>query len=119
MSKSTKSILRLINLTEIIRQRNKNFMRLKNHLKLNPLFDRFTPKKNASPIGFPLKVDDSELAQKKLANEGIYAVRYWPELKDLLEENCFEKILLDKILFLPINEMPSEKKIDKIIDVNT
>ena len=118
MSRSTMSMLRLFNLAEIIEKRNNNYTRLKKYFNTDRIFKDIDLKNNASPIGFPLKVDNSEVTQTKLAMEGIYTIRYWPELKGIIATDSFESYLLDKTLFLAIHEMPTKKQIDKIASVN-
>lgn len=118
MSKSTMSMLRLFDLSEIIRDRNNNYARLKECFYVDNIFKNVALKSTASPIGFPLKVDNSELTQAKLAKEGIYTIRYWPELKHIIAENSVERYLLDKTLFLAIHEMPTQEQIDKIARFN-
>ena len=114
MSNTTKTIIKMININEVVRKRNLLYKSLKKCLDISECFESVKLPLLFTPIGFPLKVRDSETTQKVLGEKGIYTVRYWPELNNILIKDEFEYYLLNKIVIVSLQSAPTEMQIEKI-----
>lgn len=67
-----------------------------------------------APLCYPLAVPDGRRLHERLAAQGIYCPRYWPDLKPL---NDFERALLDQTAYLPVDHRYSEQDMSRMADV--
>ena len=113
MSKTTSFLLKIIDIKNVIRNRNDIFRKLSKLLPKYHLFKKnIFSEPNFSPIGFPLFVNNSLKVQKKLEENKIYTIRFWPELGNFFKKDSIEYLLINNLLFFPINSMPTDKQIE-------
>ena len=115
MSETTHMLLIILDIKKILLNRFNVYSSLQNIFGSNVLFpfDGFSV--SESPIGFPLHVNDSKSVQRLLAEIGMYAARYWPELDDVDYLNEFEEYLLNKTLFLPLYRKFKSKTYEEVL----
>lgn len=115
MSRVTRFLLQVYDVNALIQNRNRVFGHLRRLLPIHPLFKNTSLNPAASPIGFPVKVDNAAKAQSALAEKKIYAVRYWPELHKSGLLSPIERELLSRTMFLPLDGEYSDAHISAIL----
>lgn len=114
MSRVTRHLLGVYDLAAVLEQRRANYRTLQGRLPAHPLFTDFVPAAQHSPIGFAVRVADACAAQQRLGREGVYAVRYWPELDEDTALNGVERELLDHTLIVPIGDTLSDPQVARV-----
>ena len=114
MSPITKRILESIDYDSIAKKRRNNFetihsfMEKKNNLNLDL---------SIAPFTYPLLIENGKNLKKRLIEQKIYIPTYWYEV---MERNCvsnIEKMLVDDLVCIPIDQRLDEKDIQHIIKV--
>ncbi|URI15033.1 hypothetical protein [Brevundimonas albigilva] len=67
-----------------------------------------------TPLCYPLAVEDGVDLQRRLAMERIFCPRYWPEV---VPANAFERTLVERTVFLPIDHRYSTEDMHRVADV--
>ncbi len=75
-SRFTRAILPRLDYEGIVRARRRNFLRLRERLASVPTFFRMLPK-GASPLFYPILVEDKDAVMASLAERGIETVNFW------------------------------------------
>lgn len=102
MSKLTKKLIQNANHKEIASKRRANFNYLKERLDpLNKI--SFKLNSDAVPMAYPFVSEFPQL-QKKLAENRIYCAKYWPNTKLPVPEIGVEKMFLNQLIGLPIDQ---------------
>lgn len=121
MSRLTQRILSGIDYKAIKKMRRKNFIllhhRLRNQNRLSSLIESVYEQDSFVPLCYPLMCDHAELLRNRLIEEKIYVPQYWPELRDSLELNDFERRFVHQIACLPIDQRYGEAEMQKIMRI--
>ena len=111
MSKKSITILKQINLNQIIKQRQSNYKALQKSIK--SLYKSIN--KNTCPLKFPILTKDRESIRKKLIQNGIYPSIHWKLEKEVSKKFKQSKDISNKILTLPIDHIYTTQDMNKII----
>jgi len=118
MSRLTQRILSGIDYEAIKKTRRKNFTRFHQFLgKQNGLFsliESVFESDSFVPLCYPYMCDHAESLRKRLIEDKIYISLYWPELRDSLELNDFERRFVRQIVCLPIDQRYGEAEMEII-----
>ena len=113
-SETTRYLLSVYDIKKVIRDRNKNFQKLRTEMPLYPAFNDWVSAPGFSPIGYPLFVKNAQRAQDILSESKVYAARYWPDLDLNDTTNGFEKELLEHLLIVPISTSLTESQLSSL-----
>ena len=95
----------------IVTRRRANYQVLAERFADNRLtFDS----RNQTPLCYPLVVEDGVGIQRRLAEKRIFCPRYWPEVAPA---NAFERTLVERTVFLPIDHRYSSQDMHRVADV--
>lgn len=111
MSRLTEEIASQLDLENIKSRRCNNFDRLANRLGQHNIL---TFKRGPQiPLCYPMMVSQDGLRQHLIANR-IFAPTYWPGVEPL---NSFEKALLERTAFLPIDHRYGADEVDNVAGI--
>jgi hypothetical protein len=118
MSRLTQRILGNIDYDAIKKIRRKNFILLHHHLRkqngLSSLIESVYEQDSFVPLCYPLMCDHAELLRNRLIENKIYVPQYWPELRDSVKLNDFERRFVRQIVCLPIDQRYGKAEMEKI-----
>ena len=105
MSEVTSYLLRILDVKQIIAQRNMRFSLLLQRLGMTHPWAALPLNERASPIGFPVCLPNAQQVQSKLAQHKIFSIRYWPMADNKLTAlNEVERAFALETLFLPLDQ---------------
>ncbi len=103
MSNYTKSAMGKIDYEGSKKKRKENFNYL--HNKLNHLNEFEIPlNDNNSPLVYPLLVSNGDQLKSHLISMKIFVATYWPEVKSLVNKDCYEYYLTNNLINIPIDQ---------------
>lgn len=107
----TKKICETADIDFIKQRRRENFRILQGLDSINQLrFDLH----DQVPLCYPLMVENGDKIRDELANVRVFTPRYWPNINPI---NDFEKLLLTKTVFLPVDHRYTATQMSFLLDV--
>jgi hypothetical protein len=99
---------------KIIRERNFLFL----HSKLNAINTYSLNTENLNgPLCYPFLISDQGLKEKLISNQ-VFIPSYWPNVKEWIQDKvCFEKVLFESLICLPIDHRYNEDDMRQIINI--
>lgn len=117
----SKSIIKKIDIDELIIKRKQNFKSLLEDLKdikwIEPVFDELPD--NICPFFFPIYIDKGrEELKRKLKDENIYCPVHWPIPEQIgLDKSPLSKKIYENIMSLPCDQRYGKEEMQKIIGI--
>lgn len=116
MSIITSKLLSNINFEEVRKIRNRNFSQLHNvlgqHNELSTLID---DAELNGPMVYPFLKKGNQKLKQKLIDKKIFVATYWPNVKEWVEEDCFETYLQDNLIAIPIDQRYGSSEMELIV----
>jgi dTDP-4-amino-4,6-dideoxygalactose transaminase len=111
-----KTLLKKININDIINKRRNHYNQL-----LNILYEKALIKEmpeNVIPLGFPIITDNRDKLKKTLAEMNIYCSVHWELFSNILQKNHSESVLLsNNILTFPINDSVNDSNFLRYLEI--
>lgn len=114
MSHETLQRFRRVDLDSVRRRRLANHHRLADRLEQLGLAV-LRPAAADVPMCCPVRIDQARGMRERLAAEGIFCARYWPDAP-LTCDDVVGTSLVDETLFLPCDQRYREREMDRIAD---
>lgn len=116
MSGITKRILESIDYSDISKKRRNNFEIAHYFLKG---INRLNLNLSITPFTYPLLVENGEYLKKKLIEQKIYIPTYWYEVLERNGISNVEKMLVENMICIPIDQRVGEREIRHIVEIIT
>ena len=114
MSKATQRMLESINYAEAKTQRISNFECLQKRFeKINNIDIKLN--KSSVPMGYPLLISNGKRLKSFLISNKVFVPTYWPEILDTIGDQCFERNLVENLVFIPIDQRYNASHMNEII----
>ena len=116
MSEITQKLLSGIDYKTIAEIRRENFNLI--HSKLSDRNELNLNRVNtAVPMVYPFLVSEGEQLKKTLIHNKVFVATYWPNVIDLVAENCVEAELYTNLLAIPIDQRYGIEELLKIVSL--
>jgi hypothetical protein len=102
ISRLTEALLRRTPLKPLVRARRANYDYLLKRLR--PLAAWPRTAENVAPFGFVIAVEDAPTLARRLAGQGLFCARHWPQIGGDRSHFPFEATLPDRLLTLPCDQ---------------
>jgi hypothetical protein len=113
MSRLSRALLAQIAIQPEVEARQRNYRRLHARLEdwaLWPGSDR----ELFAPLGFPIVVEDAEALARRLAEDGVFCARHWPDLPSPPEAFPQAHALSRRLLCVPCDPRYDEDRMDRV-----
>ena len=115
MSKLTESLLLGIDYEAAKQKRRDNYAFLNGVLKDSNLI-HFELDNKAVPLVYPFLAGDDALRQRFIENK-VFVATYWPNVREWTSDGMLERILMDKLIPIPIDHRYERDDMERIIRI--
>ena len=116
MSKLTRRMLTSIDFDAIKDIRRTNFEFLHEHLKKTNLFAVPLMNSFACPMVYPYLSDETSMRQRLIANK-LFVATYWPNVKSWMADDGLERVFVDRLIPLPVDQRYGMAEMKTILSI--
>ena len=116
MSSFTEDILRNIDYSKVVKRRKQNYARLEKALGALNILNLPNMSLFASPMAYPLMVENAVELRNRLIEQKVFVPRFWPN-EHIQDERVNGYSLSEAILPLPIDQRYGEEDMNRIVEI--
>ena len=96
--------------------RRTNFEFLHEHLKKTNLFAVPLMNSFACPMVYPYLSDETSMRQRLIANK-LFVATYWPNVKSWMADDGLERVFVDRLIPLPVDQRYGMAEMKTILSI--